>query len=380
MTGSLAIGAYPQRVATRIMFFIAGMMTASWASIIPFIKHSLNVSDSVIGGFLLCLGAGAMAGMPLAGVGASRIGCRPVLLTCVGGFALLFACIPLVNSLVGLAIVLLLFGMLLGITDCAMNIQAVAVEKAASLPLMSGFHGFYSLGGMAGAVFMALQLTVHGNVLAACMLTSFVIIGLMLWSVKGLLGKLAADPGPLWVLPKSVVILIGIVCCILFLAEGTILDWSGIFLIEFRQISPSLAGMGIACFSVAMTFGRLTGDTIVSRLGARKVINVGSMTAISGFLIVLHINLWQVALVGYVLIGLGCANIVPIMFSATGRQTVMSQAMAVTAVSTLGYVGVLAGPALVGFSADIISLPVSLHIILLLLGLAWWVSRRIPTE
>jgi MFS family permease len=126
-----------------------------------------------------------------------------------------------------------------------------------------------------------------------------------------------------------------------------------------------------------MTIGRLTGDRIVSSLGPRKVINAGALTAISGFLITLHTDMWQLALFGYALIGFGCANIVPIMFSATGKQDVMPESMAVTAVSTLGYAGVLAGPALVGFGAEVSSLPVSLHAVVGLMIIALLVSLKI---
>lgn len=365
------------KTATRFMFLCAGIITAAWATNIPFVKDSLNISDGVIGGLLLCLGAGALMGMPLAGIGAGKYGCKTVLTMSVLGFSALFMGIPFVGNIYVLACVLLAFGMMIGITDCAMNIQAVEIEKNAKSPLMSGFHGFYSLGGLAGALFMTFQLTLNVQVVVATIVTSILIITMLIFSRSGLLGKISGDDGPMWILPRGVVILIGLVCCILFLAEGTVLDWSGIFLIEFRQIPLSIAGLGIAFFSIAMTAARLTGDKVVSRFGPRAVMNLGILIAIAGFLLTLHVSAWPFALFGYMLIGLGCANVVPIMFSATSKQSVMPQAMAVTAVSTLGYAGVLAGPALVGFSADVLSLPISLHLIVALLVIASLLSNKI---
>ena len=365
------------RFATRVMFLSAGMITAAWASIIPFVKYNVQISDGVIGGLLLCLGAGALAGMPLAGVCSDRFGCKPILITSVISFALLFLLIPMMTTVPALAFVLFLFGMSIGLTDCAMNLQAVVVEKASDKPLMSGFHGFYSLGGMVGALVMTVQLSMDVPVLTACLVTSALVLALLLYSQSGLLRNAQGTSGPLIIMPRSVVVLIGVVCSILFLSEGTVLDWSGIYLAEFLHVDTSKAGLGVASFSIAMTIGRLTGDRIVSSLGPRKVINAGALTAISGFLITLHTDMWQLALFGYALIGFGCANIVPIMFSATGKQDVMPESMAVTAVSTLGYAGVLAGPALVGFGAEVSSLPVSLHAVVGLMIVALLVSLKI---
>lgn len=377
MDNSVSNNTPQTRLATRIMFLSAGMITAAWASIIPFVKYNVQISDGVIGGLLLCLGAGALAGMPLAGVWAGRIGCKRLLTASVLSFAILFLFIPMMESIYSLAFTLFLFGMSIGLTDCAMNIQAVVVEKASDKPLMSGFHGFYSLGGMAGALVMTTQLSLDVPVMLACVVTSILVVAMLFYSLTGLLNNAETSSGPIMIMPRSIVVLIGLVCSILFLSEGTVLDWSGIYLTEFMNIETSSAGLGVASFSVAMTIGRLTGDKIVSSMGPRIVINAGALTAIFGFLLTLHTDTWQLALAGYALIGFGCANIVPIMFSATGKQTVMPESMAVTAVSTLGYAGVLAGPALVGFGAELFSLPVSLHIIVGLMVLALLISLKI---
>lgn len=191
------------RFATRVMFLSAGMITAAWASIIPFVKYNVQISDGVIGGLLLCLGAGALAGMPLAGVCSDRFGCKPILITSVISFALLFLLIPMMTTVPALAFVLFLFGMSIGLTDCAMNLQAVVVEKASDKPLMSGFHGFYSLGGMVGALVMTVQLSMDVPVLTACLVTSALVLALLLYSQSGLLRNAQGTSGPL-IIPISI--------------------------------------------------------------------------------------------------------------------------------------------------------------------------------
>lgn len=365
------------RLATRATFFCSGFATAAWASSIPFIKLNVQLSDGAMGLMLLCLGGGALIGMPVSGICTSRFGCKKVLIGSVSAIALLLPLLVLATTPSVLAITLVLYGISIGTTGCTMNIQAIAVEKAANKPLMSGFHGFYSLGGMMGAFVLTLLLTAGITPLAATGITSSLIMALLVISTPGYSTRVVSHSGPYFAMPRGPVFIIGVVCFVFFLAEGTVLDWSGIFLNEYRAIPASAAGMGIVFFSIAMTMGRLLGDAVVARLGARAVVTLGSLIAISGFLISLSLPHWQTALLGYALIGIGCSNIVPIMFSAAGRQNVMPGPLAITAVSSLGYIGVLSGPAIVGFGAEVFGLPAALYGVVLLVVLALLLSKRV---
>ncbi|MNH05979.1 Inner membrane protein YbjJ [compost metagenome] len=315
--------------------------------------------------------------MPVSGICTSRFGCKKVLIGTVSAIALLLPLLVLATSPSALAITLVLYGISIGTTGCTMNIQAISVEKAANKPLMSGFHGFYSLGGMMGAFVLTLLLTAGITPLAATGITSSLIMALLILSTPGYSTQVVSHSGPYFAMPRGPVFIIGVVCFVFFLAEGTVLDWSGIFLNEYRAVPASAAGMGIVFFSIAMTMGRLLGDGIVARLGARVVVTLGSLIAISGFLISLSLPYWQTALLGYALIGVGCSNIVPIMFSAAGKQNVMTGPLAITAVSSLGYIGVLSGPAIVGFGAEIAGLPAALYGVVLLVVLALLLSKRV---
>ncbi|WP_246538665.1 MFS transporter [Nissabacter archeti] len=357
--------------ATRAMFFIAGFATAGWAALVPFAKLNTGVNDGTLGLLLLCLGVGALIAMPLTGHLTTRFGCRAVLIISTLLFSLILPLLAVLPETSMLALALLVFGMGMGTTDCAMNVQAILVEKSADKPIMSGFHGFYSLGGIAGAGAMSGMMSAGVSPLYASIAIAAVSVLLLITHISGLLTYANPAEGPVFALPRGAVLTIGAICFAVFLAEGTVLDWSAVFLSEHRAMPEAISGLGFACFAAAMTVGRLTGDIIVSRFGRYPVVITGAMVAAAGLAIAVFVPYWGFSLAGYLLIGIGCANIVPVMFSAIGRQQSMPQAVAVPAVTTLGYMGVLSGPAIVGFVAHVSTLSTAfLFIALLLLAVA----------
>ena len=354
-------------LSTRIVFFIAGFVTASWAVIVPFARSNTGVNDAVLGTLLLCLGVGALIAMPVTGLLTSRWGCRQVILTATGLIILSTPWLAVLSDPVWLALALLVFGIGVGVTDCAMNIQAILVEKESRIPLMSGFHGMYSVGGIAGAGLMTLLLAMGLTVLVSCLLVVAAVVVMTLYSAAGLLTYANPAEGPAFAVPRGSVLIIGIICFAVFLTEGTVLDWSAVYLTDVRAIPPSLAGLGYICFAVAMTVARLTGDRIIIAMGRFPVVLGGAIIAAAGLAIVAFIPSWPLALPGYALVGAGCANIVPVMFSAAGQQTVMPQSVAVPAITTLGYMGVLSGPAVIGYVAHFTHLSFAFSLIILLM-------------
>ncbi|ROP62006.1 fucose permease [Enterobacter sp. BIGb0383] len=359
-----------ERVATRIIFFIAGMVTAIWAVIVPFAKVNTGVDEAVLGSLLLCLGAGAIVAMPLTGSLTSRFGCRKVIGCAVMIVILATPFLSVIRDPLALGLTLLIFGIGIGITDCAMNIQAIIVEKTSGKPLMSGFHGMYSVGGIAGAGLMTALLTLGLTVMLSVAALSILVLGLLVISYRTLLPYANPPEGPAFAIPRGTVLILGVICFVVFLAEGTVLDWSALYLVENRGVAESSGGLGFAVFAAAMTLGRLSGDYIISRLGSLTVVLVGALVAIAGFMVVIISSGLPALLAGYLLVGIGCANIVPVMFSQTGKQNSMPQMVAVPAVTTLGYIGVLAGPAMIGYIAHHSSLPHAFIFVMLLMLLA----------
>ncbi|MGC0786876.1 MFS transporter [Pantoea agglomerans] len=361
-------------LATRIIFFIAGFITATWAVIVPFARGNTGVNEAQLGTLLLCLGVGALIAMPVTGWLTSRFGCRRVILVAVTLVIISTPWLSMLSNPLLLALALLVFGVGIGVTDCAMNIQAILVEKQAAKPVMSGFHGMYSVGGIAGAGFMTLLLAMGFSVLTGCLLAVAAVIIMTLVSAPGLLTYANPAEGPVFAVPRGSVLIIGIICFAVFLTEGTVLDWSAVYLTDVRAIPASLGGLGYTCFAIAMTVARLTGDRIISSLGRLPVVLGGALIAAAGMAMVTFIASWPLALLGYTLVGAGCAHIVPVMFTAAGRQTVMPQSVAVPAITTLGYLGVLSGPAVIGYVAHYTHLAFSFSLIMALMLIVGAVS------
>ncbi len=361
--------------ATRAAFLMAGIAMAAWAPLVPFAKARAGLDDGMLGLLLLFLGAGSMVAMPLAGALAARAGCRPVLVIAFIVAALSLPALAVASSPLALAVALLVFGASIGSADCVMNLQAVIVERDSGRPMMSGFHGLYSLGGIAGAGGVSLLLGLGASPLLATLVVGALLLVALAGSARHFLASAGATGGaahgPAFALPRGTVLFIGALCFILFLTEGSVLDWSAVFLTVERGMDPAHGGLGFAAFAATMTVGRLAGDAIVHRLGGARVIFCGGLCAAVGLAMATLVPAWPAALLGYALVGAGCSNIVPVLFSAAGRQKAMPAHVAIPAVTTLGYAGILAGPALIGLLAHATSLPLAfLAVAVLLLGVA----------
>lgn len=340
-----------EQMSTRIAFFIAGLGIAAWAPLVPYAKARAGLDEGTLGLLLLCLGVGSILAMPLAGVLATRFGCRRV---ATGGTLLICAALPLlatVSSIPALVATLFMFGAGLGTVDSTVNLQAVIVERASGKNMMSGFHGLFSLGGIVGAAGVSALLGLGLSPLGAMLVVVAMLIAAMFKAVPHMLPYGSESSGPAFAVPHGIVLFIGGMCFIVFLTEGAALDWSAVFLTQERGIDTAYAGLGYAAFALTMTAGRLTGDRIVRQLGATRVILFGGLMAAAGLFLATFAPGWQAALLGYALVGAGCSNIVPVLYTAVGKQTVMPQSIAVPAITTLGYAGILAGPAVIGFVA-----------------------------
>jgi MFS family permease len=360
------------RISTRVLFFIIGLGGAAWAPLVPFAKARNHLNEGQLGLLLLCLGVGSLVSMPLAGALAARYGCRRVILVATGLLCLALPLLALATPLTLLGPALFVFGAGVGAVDCVINIQAVLVERASGQHLMSGFHGFFSVGGMVGAGGMSALLLTGVSPLLATGVVVVVILGALSYAAPHLLAdRGTGDSGPAFAWPRGPVVLIGGLCFVLFLTEGSILDWSAVFLTAERGVPPTLAGLGYAAFASTMMLGRFTGDALVRRFGKAKVLGLGGLLAAAGLALTTLVPSWPVSLVGYALVGAGCANSVPVLFSAVGRQRAMPEHLAVAAISTIGYAGILAGPALIGFLTQVTSFTVVfLLLAALLVGVA----------
>jgi predicted MFS family arabinose efflux permease len=368
LAASPALAAGREQLATRIMFFVIGFAAGAWAPLVPFARQRLALDDGALGLLLVCLGAGSIVAMPLAGALAARIGCKRVLVATAALACLVFPVLATTSSVPLFAVALLLFGVGIGSLDCVINVQAIIVERDSGRAMMSGFHALYSLGGFAGAGAVSALIGLNVALLGASLAVAALMALATAAASPGMLTGKAEDHAAPLAAPRGVVLLIGAFCFVVFLAEGSALDWSAVYLRAVRHVAPAVAGLGYVAFAVAMTSGRLVGDRLVTKLGLRRTVIIGAGVAAAGLAVATLAPGWLSTVLGYALVGAGCANIVPALFTAIGRQSVMPQSQAVPAVSVLGYAGILAGPAAIGLVASATSLSVALLVVAVLLA------------
>lgn len=340
-----------EQYAARCAFFLAGFVIATWAPMIPVIKNRLQIGDDVLGLLLLCIGISAFVFMPVAGILNQKLGCKKMLRAGIMIFAMILVIISTLNSVWLFVIFLLFFGAVMGTIDVTMNINSVIVEKLSNKRIMSSMHALWSVGCFCSAGLFSV-LAKMGLGITAIAVIHFVIICILclLAGPYFLAYKGASNEKPIAV-PHGIVVLFGILACISFLAEGAVMDWSGVFLTEAKGVEMSLAGIGYAVFSVAMLVIRFIGDRAVQYIGEERICVFGALIAGIGFLLVVLIDSFYLMPIGFILIGLGAANIVPVLYSLLKNQHDMPINAAVTAITCMGYTGVILGPALLGFVA-----------------------------
>ena len=367
--------------AARAFFFIGGFGTATWAPLVPLLRERLMVGDDVLGMLLLCIGVGSLLTMPLSGALAMRLGCRRVVMTAAVLFAAILLLVSCVDTLSLAVPIVLIFGAVMGCIDVVVNIVAVLVEKGIGRRVMSGMHAFWSLGGFVGAGLYGVWVGLLG-------LTPFqstaIAAGLILL-LTAVFGRhlipYGGGGGALLALPRGIIVFVGMTAFIAFLSEGAVMDWGGVYLTTVRGMDLALAGTGYSVFSAAMLMMRFLGDRVVQRIGALLVAVGGALLAFGGILLVMFAPVDALLYVGFFAIGIGSANIVPVFFSLMGRQNVMPVSAAVSAVSTMGYLGILAGPAAIGFVSSLTTLQTAFAMLaalsILQAAIGFYVFKRI---
>jgi predicted MFS family arabinose efflux permease len=360
------------RRATQGFFLLSGIAVACWAPMIPYAKARLDLDEAHLGVLLLCMGLGCVGAVPLAGHFSHRYGNRIVLTVAGLVICLALPLLAIAPSPVLLGAALAVFGAGAGVVDVAMNAHAVDVEKLHGRPLMSGFHALYSIGGLVGSATMSALLGA-GASLSACAVAACLALGAIVITQRRhvivLEHTVEVAQRSMFSAPPLLAVLLGILCLIAFLAEGAMLDWSAVFLRSERGFAIADAGLGYAAFSIAMSAGRLLGDRLTARMGAVRIVRHGSVLAAAGFLLACGLPWRATSLLGFVLVGLGAANVVPVLFSAAGRIPGSSTGVAIATVTWFGYAGMLAGPAMIGFVAHATSLPLALGGLAALLAL-----------
>jgi MFS family permease len=355
------------RFAVGYSFLACGLGMGIWATHIPVVRARLALDPAILGVALFVMAAASTLILPLAGAALGRFGSRPTAAVATIAFAVCLPLPVLANSVPIFFVSVLLFGATLGAIDVAMNLQATEVEAALGRPTMSLFHGFFSVGGLAGAGLGSAVIAAGWGdgrgaaAVAAVLLALAILAAFNLWPRDR-----SAGSGAYFAWPNRAVFALGVLAFLSFAVEGAVTNWSALFLAAVKQASVYEAGFGFAAFSVTMAIFRLTGDTVVARVGAKAIVVAGGIIIVAGVALAIAAPWPAVAALGFGLVGVGCANVVPVVFSAASRVPGMSSNLAIAAVTTMGYAGFMAAPPVLGFVADGFGLAISLVVVALM--------------
>ena len=346
-----------------------GALLGTWVSRIPAIQQRLGLSEAELGIVLLGMSLGVLTGLSLAGGWVARFGSRPVTVTGFGVMCLVLPILPLALNALLLGMLLFLFGGAMSVMDVAMNEQAVFVERQAKKPLMSRFHGAFSIGGLLGALlgaaFAGAQMAPLLHFLAAA-----VLFGIGMWMAAPQLlpqTEVHAKSGPVFRVPDRALWSLGAVALISSVGEGAMADWSAVYVAKVLESSGGTAALAFAAYSAAMTVARLSGDHLKAHFSLAAIVRTGGWIAVAGLVLVVFSNHIALTLIGFAVIGLGLANIIPIAFTAAGNYPGIPSGTGIAAVASIGYAGFLAGPPVIGLLAEGTSLRVAFASIIVLL-------------
>ena len=374
------------RAAVTVAFVAHGLLVAAWVVRIPQIKEHLGLGDGAMGVALLGAPVGIVVAVRFAGRIVARWGSRATTIAAGISAALSLVPIGVAGNIGALIAALLMFGASMGLMDVAMNAQGVAVERGYGRPLMSGLHGWYSVGTLvaalvgSGAAHAEVPVPLH---LAAA---AVVLGALVVFGCRGLLDRRADDlpdvdpgpgdgttpdeerrasaPGARWLLA-----LLGFIGLCSFVGEGAVGDWSAVYLREDLGAGPGFAGLGYAGCAVAMTAGRFGGDRVVAWAGPVPVLRWGSLIAALGLGAGLVAGHPAAAVAGFTVFGLGVAVVAPVTFSAAGNVPGVPAAAGISRVTGVGYLGLLGGPPVIGFVAQGVGLGWALAVPVVLVGI-----------
>lgn len=345
---------YPKtllRASVGAMFFMLGLCFASWASRIATIQQNLGLSDAQLGGVLFALPVGLMLSLPFAGWMVGKIGSRSLLIIAVIFYGIALVGLGSVTHVWQLIACLIFFGFASNSGNISVNTQAVAAEVLYQRPIMASFHGLWSLAGFTGAgigTYMIGKQIIpqyHFIIILALMLVVVVIASRYLNNDK------TAQEGPIFVMPDRSLIKLGIIAFCSLMCEGAMFDWSVIYFKKVVLADGAWIGAGYTAFMLTMASGRFIADWFALKFGLKRILQISGLLTASGLLIAVIFPSLPAAIAGFLLVGFGVSSVVPMVYSAAGKSQTMSPGVALAAVSTIGFIGFLVGPPVIGFIA-----------------------------
>jgi len=353
------------RIAVSTFFFVAGICFASWASRIPDIQHHLHLDDGQLGSVLFALPVGSMLSLPVAGFLVTKFGSRIVMFVGSFFYASLLCLLGLVDATWQLVTVLFFFGMSGNLMNISVNTQGVGVEILYKRSIMASFHGLWSLAGFVGASIGTLMVSqkippLMHFIIIACLIAMLAII-MFRYSLSNDASRQNNEKG--FALPDRSLLKLGIIAFCCMACEGCMFDWSGIYFRDIVKTPPHLVTLGYTAFMAMMATGRFVGDRLVTKFGVKRVLQLSGCLIVTGLLTAILIPNLYMTTAGFLLTGFGVSSVVPLTYGLAGKSHTMSAGMAIAAVSTIGYLGFLFGPPVIGYIAKTANLRYSFALI-----------------
>ena len=368
------------RIALSFIFFLWGCGYAMWGVHIPTVQARLDVEPAILGLALLALGVGAVLGQPMTGFVIARVGSRASTVSGALLFAVIFPTPILAPNVPCLFLATFAFGLSAGIAFVALNTQASEIEVARGRPTMSSFHGFFSLGALAGSASGGAIVAAGWGDGSGAVATAAAMIVVIAIAAFFLLpsGAPTARAGPAFALPSRPVLVLAAIAFLCNMIEGAVMDWSALLLAVDKGASPGAAATGLVMYTAAMALCRLAGGSFVQILGERTIVTLGALLMAVGIAVAVLATLPFVSALGFGLVGVGAANNVPVLIGAAGRAAGVVPSVGVAAVGTAALVGFLISPPLIGFVANLagLSVGVGLLAVVAIAGAAASASRR----
>ncbi len=358
-----------QRITVSAFFFFNGFLYANWAARLPELQESLGISHSSLGTLLFILALGAVIGMPFTGWLAVRYGSAFITKLFAIILCSAIAMIGFPSTLAVESIVFFAIGLFNGGMDVTMNEQAVLVERLWKKPIMSSFHGLWSVGMAAGAGTGALFSKTHTDLSIHFITVAVISCLTLMWASRYLIKEKPVRTGSekTFVLPKRMIVPLGFIAFCGMLSEGSVGDWSAIFMNKVIGASESFSALAFGAFAAGMTTGRFTGDYFTMHYGKKKLLIADGLLAFAGLALVLGVaSVWSTFL-GFFLAGLGLATVVPVIYTTAGNAPGVSPSVGIAMATTIGYAGFFVGPPVIGYLADSFGLRIGLMFPLLLL-------------
>ncbi len=373
------------RIALSALYFQSGLCFSTWASRIPDVKEAFALSDSELGLLLLIRPVGSFIGLPLAGWVVDNHGSRLSATTGLIGLSCSLILVSLAPSIWWLLGCLLFFGISSNLINVSINTEALVVQKSYDRFIISSFHGLWSLAGFAGGLIGALMLSLKVGMLYHVLLIAATVLLMLVLSINYISKKGGGNGEKKFALkmPDKFLLSLGMTAFFGLICEGCMFDWSGVYFKQVIHAEEGLIAIGYMAFMGTMALGRFVSGFFTNRFGSKRVVQVSGTLICTGLLIAVFFPYLTTAIIGFFLVGAGTSSVIPLTYAQVGKSKHISPGIALAMVSTIGYIGFLMGPPLIGFIADLLSLRASFALVAIVglcISVTVTLASRIKTE